>query len=125
MEGADLEPAERPLVAEIVEGVELAAAFPIDVDGAEGFTAENAGGEVAVESGEDKYGVAPRVGARPGGKLGEVGSMQTRVVDHAAQEGDGEECGDGDGGRKTYSGERSEGGQGECETDAAPDEGAG
>src|SRR5450759_5028292 len=63
---ADLPPAEPPLLAEILEVVHLAAAFPIDVDGAQSFTAKNAGGEAAVDAGEDKSGVPPRIGARPG-----------------------------------------------------------
>src|SRR5450756_356667 len=68
LEVAGLPPAEPPLLAEILEVVHLAAAFPIDVDGAQSFTAKYAGGEAAVGAGEDKYGVPRRSGARPGGK---------------------------------------------------------
>src|ERR1035438_1042930 len=99
LEVADLPPAEPPLLAQILEVVDLAAAFPIDIDGAQGFTAKDAGSKRAVGAGEDENGVALRMGARPGGKLGEIGSVETRVIRHAAQHGDGEESGDGDGGR--------------------------
>src|ERR1035437_3590584 len=122
-EFAGLPPAEPPLLAQILEVVHLAAAFPIDVDGAQSFTAKYAGGEAAVDVGEDKYGVPRRIGARPGGKLRQVGSVQTRVVHHAAQHGDGEESGDGYYGRPSNSGERGESAQREGEADGAPDEG--
>jgi hypothetical protein len=53
----------------------MAAAFPIGVDGAKSFAAKDAGGKAAVGAGEDKHRVAPRIGARPGGKLREIRSM--------------------------------------------------
>ena len=69
-----------PLLAQFLEVIDLPSAFPIDVDGAQGFGAKDSGCERFARVGKEEYGIDRRVPARPDGELLELRSVDLRIM---------------------------------------------
>ena len=77
-------PAAPPFEPERGIEIDLAAGFPIDIDGADGFGAEDAGIEIAAGVWEKEDGVRRRMVMGEGGEEGEVRVVEMGVIFNAA-----------------------------------------
>src|SRR5690349_19979250 len=81
--GDSLLPAKPPRLAELPGEVDLAAAFPIDVDGAQCVGAKDPRIEPTARVGKQEHGVSGRGCEGPSGELRQFGSVEMRIVDDA------------------------------------------
>ena len=91
--------ADPPFFAQLLQVIDLAAAFPIRVDGAEGFGSEDARLQILGRTGgEDEDSIARGRGAGPGAEGAQIGRVDGGIVAGVGENGDRKEWrGDCDG----------------------------
>ncbi|MCU1259828.1 MAG: hypothetical protein JWO80_2713 [Bryobacterales bacterium] len=91
--------ADPPFFAQFLQVIDLAAAFPIHIDGAKGFGAEDTGLQVLGRTGgEDEDSIARSRGAGPGAEGAQIGRVDGGIVVGVGEDRDREKWrGDRDG----------------------------